>query len=375
LVNLSLKIFLDDKARSLTTISGVGFAVLLVYVQVGIFLGMLDHASVTIDRMDADLWVTARGTPTIDFASPFPETYVQRVRSVPGVARADNLIVWFVAVSLPGGVKETALVYGLEDFARWHYPWSLASGNPADLRRGRFAILDESATARFGPFGVGDFREFLGLRLRIIGRSTEARSFTTNPIAFVDYRVAQAMAPQELHARTTYIVVKLAPGADVESVRAEIARRLPFNDVRTREAWSARCRRYWIVSTGLGLSMYVTVFVGSLFGAVIVAQTLLSSTIEHSDDYAMVKALGGRDSDVYWVVSEQAVMAAIAGFALGSVLLLLVRPVMEGLDLKIVLSADVALGIAAGTLVLCLASSALSYRRIARLDPVEVFRR
>jgi 16S rRNA (adenine1518-N6/adenine1519-N6)-dimethyltransferase len=28
-----------------------------------------------------------------DFGNPFPETYVQRVRSIPGVARADNLIV------------------------------------------------------------------------------------------------------------------------------------------------------------------------------------------------------------------------------------------------------------------------------------------
>jgi putative ABC transport system permease protein len=374
MVPISLKIFLDDKMRSVTTISGVAFAVMLVYVQVGIFLGMLDHASVTIDRMEADLWVTARGTPNIDFASPFPETYVERVRSVPGIARADNLIVWFVAVSLPGGVKETALVYGLEDFGRWHYPWNVTAGSPSDLRRGRFAILDESAMARFGAFAVGDHREFLGLRLRIIGRSREARSFTTNPIAFVDYRVAQAMAPRELDGRTTYIVVKLAPGTDVDAVRSEIARRLPFNDVRTRAEWSTRSRRYWIVSTGLGLSMYVTVFVGSLFGAVIVGQTLHSSTIEHSHEYALVKALGGRDSGVYRIVSEQAALAAVAGFSLGSALAFLMRPVMDSLDLKMVLSTDVALDIAGGTLALCLAASVLSYRRIARLEPAMVFR-
>ena len=44
----------------------------------------------------------------------FPDSYVQRVRSVPGVRRADNLIVWFVTVALPSGAKESTLVYGLE---------------------------------------------------------------------------------------------------------------------------------------------------------------------------------------------------------------------------------------------------------------------
>src|SRR5438270_12897152 len=129
MVHLATKILLDDKTRFLTTVSGVAFAVMLVIVQVGIFLGMLESASITIERLDADLWVTARNTPNIDFANTFPESYVQRVRSVPGVLRADNLIVWFVTVALPSGAKETALVYGLENFPRWGMPWSMEGGD------------------------------------------------------------------------------------------------------------------------------------------------------------------------------------------------------------------------------------------------------
>ena len=215
MVHLAIKFLLYDKMRFLTTVSGVAFAVMLVIVQVGIFLGMLESASITIERLDADLWVTARNTPNIDFANTFPESYVHRVRSVPGVLRADNLIVWFVTVALPSGAKEATIVYALEDFPRWNFPWNVVVGNPLDLRRGRFVLLDESAVGRFGPFAVGDHREFMGLRLKIIGRTREARSFTTNPLAFLDYRVAQAMAPLELRQRTTYILVKLAPGADL----------------------------------------------------------------------------------------------------------------------------------------------------------------
>ena len=57
--------------------------------------------------------------------------------------------------------------------------------------------------------------------------------------------------------------MKLAPGADVAAVRAEITRRLPFNDVYTKAEWATRSRAYWVANTGIGLNMYLTVFLGS----------------------------------------------------------------------------------------------------------------
>jgi putative ABC transport system permease protein len=374
MVHLAIKILLHDKMRFLTTASGVAFAVMLVIVQVGIFLGMLESASITIERLDADLWVTARGTPNIDFANTFPEALVQRVRSVPGVLRADNLIVWFVTVALPSGAKEATIVYGLEDFPRWRFPWRVVAGDPTDLRRGRFVFLDESAAARFGPFAVGDHREFMGLRLKIIGRTREARSFTTNPIAFLDYRLAQALAPSELQGRTTYILVKLAPGADVEAVRAAIGRRVPFNDVRTRAEWMARSRRYWVVNTGLGLSMYVTVFLGCLVGVVVVAQTSYTAANEHLREFATVKAIGGRNADIYRILTEQAIVAAVVGFAVGTALAFGIRPLMARLDLKVIIPSEVVADVFLGAVALCVAASLISFRKIAGLDPAVVLR-
>jgi putative ABC transport system permease protein len=374
MVRPAIKILLYDKMRFLTTVIGVAFAVMLVIVQVGIFLGMLESASITIGRLDADLWVTAKNTPNIDFANTFPESYVQRVRSVPGVARADNLIVWFVTVALPNGAKEAAIVYGLEDFPRWHFPWNVVAGDPLDLRRGRYVFLDDSAVGRFGTFAVGDYREFMGLRLKIIGRTREARSFTTNPIAFLDYRVAQALAPLELRGRTTYIVVKLAPDPDRESVRAAIHRRLPFNDVRTSTEWISRSRNYWVVNTGLGLSMYVTVFLGCLVGVVVVAQTSYTAALEHFREFATVKAIGGRNADIYRILAEQALIAAAAGFAAGTALAFGVRPLLARLDLKVIIPPEVIGDVFLGAVLLCVAASLISFRKVAGLDPAVVLR-
>jgi putative ABC transport system permease protein len=373
-VDLASKILFHDKTRFLITVSGVAFAVTLVFVQVGLFEGLLDNASVTIERIDADLWITARNTPNVDFSNTFSEMLVERVRAIPGVARADNLIVWFARVALPSGANENAVIYALEDFHRWGLPWSVVEGDPRDLRRGKYVILDESARKRFGAFAVGDYREFFGQRLKIIGRTREARSFTTNPIAFLDYRVAQSLNRQELHNRTTYILVKLAPGADPEAVRAAIRSRLPYNDVRTRDDWRARSRSYWTDSTGLGLNMVMTVFLGCLVGVVVVAQTLYTSTMEHLKEFATVKAIGGRNRDIYAIVGKQAAIAALVGFALGVAMALGLRPAMAAIDLKLDVTPALGAAVFAGTLALCLGAAALSFRKVAAIDPALVFR-
>jgi len=374
MVDLARKILLYDKIRFLITVTGVAFAVTLVFVQVGLFEGLLANASVTIEQIDADLWVSARNTPNVDFSNTFPETFIQRVRSVPGVARADNLIVWFGRVALPSGATENAVLYAMEDFTRWNLPWQVNAGDARNLRRGKYVMLDDSATKRFGQFEVGDYREFNGQRLKIIGTTGEARSFTTNPIAFLDYRVAQSLDRQSLHNRTTYILVKLAPGSDPQAMRAAIRERLPYNDVWTRAEWASRSRSYWTDNTGLGLNMIMTVFLGCLVGVVVVAQTLYTSTMEHIKEFATVKAIGGGNAEIYGIIAKQAAIAAVVGFALGAVMAYGLRPVMAGLDLKLILTPTFSIYVFAGTLALCLGASAISFRRVASLDPALVFR-
>src|ERR1019366_8654412 len=110
---------LHDKVRFAITVAGVAFAVTLILVQVGLFIGILDNATITIEHIDADLWVTSKNTPNLDFVHQFPESSVDRVRDTDGVERADNLILAFMNVSLPTGAQETAVVYALEDFRRW----------------------------------------------------------------------------------------------------------------------------------------------------------------------------------------------------------------------------------------------------------------
>ena len=373
-VDLAVKSLLHDKLRFFITVSGVAFAVTLVFVQVGLFLGLMSNASLTIDQIDADLWVTSHNTPNVDFAHTFPETYIKRVRSIDGVERAGNLIVWFMNVNLPTGAVEGTEVYALENFAEWNFPQGLAEGNLGDLRRGPYMVLDDSAKKRWGAFAVGEYREVLGRRLKIIGRTVDAKSFTTTPLTFMDYRLAQSLNESNLRGNTTYILVKLAPGANAEAIRKEIQRRLPYNDVFTKDEWAKRSRSYWIDSTGLGLNMYITVFLGCLVGIVVVAQTLYTSTMEHIREFGTVKAIGGGNGEIYKILGKQATIAAIAGFALGALQAFALAPVMKKIDLKLIIPAELYVAVLFGAIALCLSAALISFRKVASIDPALVFR-
>ncbi len=374
MVDLALKTLLHDKVRFAITVSGVAFAVTLVLMQVGLFQGLLGNASITIEKTDAELWITSKNTPNVDFAHTFPESRVERVRSVPGVAYADNLIVQFMNVQLPNGAEEGTLVYALEDFHRWGLPWAVDKGDTEDLRRGPYMVLDAASVKRFGAFSVGEYREILGKRLKIIGQSQGAKSFTTTPITFLDYDLAQSLSPT-LRGNTTYVLVKLAPGADVETVKKEIRARLPYNDVYTKAEWANRSRSYWVDNTGIGLNMYMTVFLGCLVGIVVVAQTLYTSTMEHLKEFGTVKAIGGSNLDIYSILARQASISAVVGFVVGIVPPLLLRPVLEAkAGLTLVLTPTFVATVFVGTLAMCLVASAVSFRKVAGIDPSLVFR-
>ena len=374
MVSLARKNLLHDRIRFAITLAGVAFAVTLVLVQVGLFLGLLGKATVTIENSNADIWIVGRNTPNIDFGRPIPETLVLRSRGVTGVERAENAIVQFITIQLPNGATENVLVYGLADGAFWNLPWKVEEGRGgADLNRGFNLVMDRSASLRFGAFNVGDYREIGGRGFRIIGRSAQAESFTTTPIVFMGFANAQSLIEQ-LRDRTTYVLVKVGPGHDPKEVASRLRPLFPYNDVFTREQWAAQSRGYWIKSTGLGMSMGVTVFLGILVGVVIVAQTLYTSAVENIRQFGTVKAIGGSNWDIYRILGEQALIAATVGFAVGGLISYALRPAMATLHLNVLVSPSFAATVFVGTLLMCLGSALFAFRRVAGIDPALVFR-
>jgi putative ABC transport system permease protein len=96
--------------------------------------------------------------------------------------------------------------------------------------------------------------------------------------------------------------------------------------------------------------------------------------VEHLKEFATVKAIGGRNSDIYAIIGKQATIAAVAGFALGAAMAYALRPAMSAVDLKLDVTPTFAASVFVGTLALCLGASLISCRKVATLDPALVFR-
>jgi putative ABC transport system permease protein len=89
---LARRNLLYDKARFAVTLAGIVFAIVLVVIQLGLFIGFTVCTSAVIDRSGADLWIAAKGVQYFEVAYPLSERKQYLALGVPGVTAADKLI-------------------------------------------------------------------------------------------------------------------------------------------------------------------------------------------------------------------------------------------------------------------------------------------
>src|SRR3989304_7556925 len=187
---VAIKNLIHDKTRFAIAIVGVTFAVVLISAQAGIFLAFMDSSATIIQHADADIWVTSKNSRNFDWSQPIPERKLNQVLRVKGVASAEKLMLgWGIMKTAEGGGEQGEGI-GYNPDTGIGGPWAMRQGQVSDVKGGMYAILDESAQARLGKFEVGEYREILGRRLKIVGIARDAKSFTTAPSVFTSSRAA-----------------------------------------------------------------------------------------------------------------------------------------------------------------------------------------
>ena len=74
MASLAVSNLLHDKARFAVTVVGVVFAVVLVAVQIGLFIGFATTTSNVIDNSGADLWIVSQNVDHIEVGVPMAES-------------------------------------------------------------------------------------------------------------------------------------------------------------------------------------------------------------------------------------------------------------------------------------------------------------
>jgi len=373
---LARKLLLHDRLRFAVAIAGVSVAVMLVLVQVGLYFGFMDTASSIIDASDADLWIGKAGNESFEFASPMDERAFYKVASVPGVERADRVLMNFAQLKLPDGGYLGVQIVGVEttpDRPAMLAPWHVVAGDPRRLIEPGAISIDRSEYAKLKFDRVGHETEIAGVRAEVVAVTSGIRSFTTSPIVFADLRTARSYLPGLGADAVTYVLVRVAPGASVADVQAKI-NALPHLAAYRTAQMSARTRAYWSKRTGVGAGFFTTAVLGILVGFVVVGQILYSGTLQYLREYGTLKAMGAKNSAVVKVILAQAMISAALGFVIGGVLAFGMRAAMSAANLTVALFPSLFAATLVVTIAMCSLAALLSIVKVLRLDPASVFK-
>jgi putative ABC transport system permease protein len=370
---LARKLLLHDRLRFAVAIAGVSVSVMLVLVQVGLYFGFMNTASSIIDASSADLWVGKAGNESFEFASPFDERTFYKVASVPGVERAERVLMNFAQFKLANGGDLGVQIVGIENGGSLLAPWHVVAGNAHRLGEAGAIVVDRSEYAKLGIDHIGHTTEISGVRAQVVAMTQGIRSFTTSPIVFTDLRSARAYMAGLGTDAVTYVLVKVKPGVDVDWVKSQIDQ-LPHLAAYTTHEMSQRTQAYWSSRTGVGAGFFTTAVLGVIVGFVVVGQILYSGTLQYLREYGTLKAMGARNSMVVRVILAQAMISAGLGFVLGGGLAVGMRVAMAKANLTVALFPSLYAVTLVVTIAMCSFAALLSIVKVLRLDPASVFK-
>ena len=362
-----------DKIRLTVTLTGIVFAVVLIVVELGLFVGFTSTTSGLIDHSNVDLWVTSKHVPYIELGAPFSERKLYQVKAVPGVAEAQKFITRWTQWQRPDGRQESVQIVGTNPDSTLGRPWNLIEGSVDDLKTPNAILVDELYKEKLGVTRVGEVFEINHRRARVVGFTRGIRAFTTSPYIFTSFKNAQDYAAMPAD-QAVYLQVKVAPGANVHEVQREIQQRVRDVDVVTNRQFSRMTQVYWMFTTGAGVAVLLAAVLGLVVGFVVVAQTIYATTMDHLKEFGTLKAMGAPNRYIYKVILTQAALSAVMGYVLGMFVSIFVVRASQSGGAAILLPWQMAVGMFFLTLFMCMGAAIVSINKVTRLDPAMVFK-
>jgi len=380
-VPLAWRNLVANKRRLVRSCAGIGFAVLLMLVQLGFERGFFDASLGIVRQLDGELFVMRATKYRFGSEDPFPLADLAKAHTVAGVASVTPL------------------------YASWrHLLWkSPADGNTypvqvfafdPDRPPFRLAAIRE-LSARLTPTGTvivdRRARPFLGMAsgagdTTINGRAAHiVGSFALGPDFMSDGTVMMSAATyaQLLTGNTAALprlpiefgVIKTAPGADTAAIARALRAVLP-PEVRLldRPELIAFERDFQANLSSAGPIFWMGTLVGFIVGMLISYQVIYTDLSDQLPQYATLKGMGYDTLYLIRIVFAQAALAAVAAYVPAWLLCLLVYRVIENFALMPLRMTLPQTALSFGlTLGMCLLSAAFAIRRVIALDPAEVF--
>ncbi|HLY56270.1 MAG TPA: ABC transporter permease [Stellaceae bacterium] len=370
---LATRNLLQDRLRFVATVVGIVFSIVLVTIQLGLFLSFERMVTTMIDHAPADLWIVPLGTKCFEDPSLLDEHDRARALATDGVTDAIPVVIGFTEWTVPSGGTTPVFIVGSSANPAGLHPWNLIEGDLDALSTPDAVVIDQTYFGRLGVTGIGDSTEIRDQKAQVMAITHGIRSFTTTPYVFTALDRAQAYMGTS-PSKVSYFLVHVSPGTDIAVARQGLLASLSKVEVLTPDEFRSRSRAFWLFGTGAGAALFAGALLGAIVGTVVVAQTLYSSTKDHLNEFATLRAIGSSSFYIHKVIICQALLSAVIGFALAASVSLIVVKATAETALPIVMTPTLTASLFVLTVVMCVASSIAAIVQVTRIDPVRVFR-
>jgi putative ABC transport system permease protein len=371
---LAFRNLFHDRLRLIATVIGIVFSIVLVTVQMGLYVSFERMVTVMIDHADADLWIVPRGTKCFEDPSLLDERERFRALSVGGVASAAPLVIGFAQWRTPSGGNTPIFMIGSDARDGGLEPWNVVEGKAASLAIPGAVAIDRSYFDRLETTRIGDYAEIGDQKVEVLAITNGIRSFTTTPYVFASIDRARTYTGTAAN-KASYFLVRVTSGTSVRQVRDRLRAHLPDAEVLTTDEFRDRSSSFWLFGTGAGAALFAGALLGLIVGTVIVAQTLYSSTKDHLNEFATLRAIGSSGQYIHKVIIFQALISALIGFCLASLIGWIVVLATADTALPVVITPLMTATLLVLTVFMCVLSAVAAIVKVTRIDPAMVFTR
>jgi putative ABC transport system permease protein len=380
-VPLAWRNLVSNKLRLVRSIAGIGFAVLLMLVQLGFERGFFDASLGILREIDGDLFIMRASKYRFGSEDPFPAANLAPARAVAGVANIAPLYAaWQHFLWKEPNGEKTYLVQAF-GFDPDHPAFSLPElRQQSDRLHELDAVIVDRRSRPFLGMGDGTSGTEINDRpVRIVGSYALGPDFMANGTVMMSERTYAALLAGNADLLPAipveFGVVKLQPDAEIGTVRQALGAALPRElRILSKPELEAFELAFQADLSSAGPIFWMGTIVGFIVGMLISYQIIYTDLSDQLPQYATLKGMGYGSFYLVRVVFQQAAFAAVAAYVPAWLLCLLVYRIIGDLALMpLGMTLHVTAISFALTLGMCLISAALAIRRVIAVDPAEVF--
>jgi putative ABC transport system permease protein len=373
---VALKMLFGDRAKYLMLLAGLTFSTMLIVQQGSIFWGLMTWSQSGITNVNAPVWVADANINQVEEIKPLADTAVTVVRSVPGVEWALPLYKGVQRARLRDGNYEQIALVGIDSSTLIGRPQTVLEGRIEDLRSPEAVAIDQLGIERLGGpknIHLGTTFEINDHRVRVVAIVKTQKSFQNFPFVYTTYERALSVTPEE-RRKLSYVLASPVSGVSPE----ELARRINEQTglgAFTQEQFGWKTVQWILQNTGIGVNFGTTVLLGFIVGMAISGQTFYLFTVENLPQFGALKAIGASTGMLARMILLQSFTVGFIGYGVGVGLATLFGLTAAGggrLPFKV--TWPLLVGVAVALLLICSISSAISIRKLAKLEPAIVFR-